>query len=50
MVDVTLYDKGGQSVQYLMIDPVNYELWGNKTYSDNLIVVKEVLRLGYRLR
>jgi Uncharacterized protein involved in cytokinesis, contains TGc (transglutaminase/protease-like) domain len=50
VVDVTLYDKGGQSAQYLMIDPVNYELWGNKTYSDNLIVVKEVLRLGYKLR
>jgi len=50
VVDVTLYDKGGQSAQYLMIDPVNYELWGNKTYSDNLLVVKEILRLGYKLR
>jgi len=50
VVDVTLYDKGGQSAQYLMMEPTNYELWGNKTYSDNLIVVKEILRLGYKLR
>ena len=49
VVDVTFADTG-MSTSYICMEPTQYELWGNRTYSDNLIVVKEILRLGYKLR